>query len=141
MLLSPADDLRFGIIGSTDSVVSDWSARQSLGLASLGIRREDATFGNRYDDPNGQYRVLYASSERIGTFLETLARFRPEPAILAEPIASDPTDELYPTNAPGVIPAAWLRKRAMGTATVAGQFADVGPAAPSYISAAGLPHV
>lgn len=37
----------------------------------------DGTFGNRYDDPEASYRVLYASSERIGVFLETLARFRP----------------------------------------------------------------
>jgi hypothetical protein len=33
----------------------------------------DGTFGNRYDDPQGEYRVLYASSQRIGPFLETLA--------------------------------------------------------------------
>ncbi|MHB8392902.1 MAG: RES domain-containing protein [Candidatus Dormibacteria bacterium] len=33
------------------------------------------TFGNRWDDPQGQYRVLYACSTRLGTFLETLARF------------------------------------------------------------------
>ena len=87
---------------------------------------EDGTFGNRYDDPHGQYRVLYASSQRLGTFLETLARFRPDPAILAEPITEDPADELYPTTAPGVIPADWLTRRAMGTATVVGGFADVG---------------
>ena len=35
----------------------------------------DGTFGNRYDDPEASYRVLYASSQRIGAFLETLARF------------------------------------------------------------------
>ncbi len=39
----------------------------------------DGTFGNRYDDPDASYRVLYASSQRIGAFLETLARFRPGP--------------------------------------------------------------
>ena len=87
---------------------------------------EDGTFGNRYDDRQGQYRVLYASSERIGTLLETLARFRPDPSILAESIASDPADDRYPTNLPGVVSTAWLRKRAMGTATVVGSFADVG---------------
>jgi hypothetical protein len=27
---------------------------------------DDGTFGNRYDDPRGEYRVLYASSERVG---------------------------------------------------------------------------
>lgn len=87
---------------------------------------EDGSFGNRYDDPEKQYRVLYASSQRLGTFLETLARFRPDPTILAARIESDPTDELHPTNPPGAVPAAWLTKRVMGTATVAGDFADVG---------------
>jgi len=37
---------------------------------------EDGTFGSRYDDPRGEYRVLYASSQREGAFAETLARFR-----------------------------------------------------------------
>jgi len=31
----------------------------------------DGTFGNRYDDPEASYRVLYASSQRLGAFLET----------------------------------------------------------------------
>src|SRR5437667_12644959 len=44
----------------------------------------DGTFGNRYDDPQASYRVLYASSERVGAFLETLARFRPDLEVLAE---------------------------------------------------------
>ncbi|MQA00994.1 MAG: RES domain-containing protein [Dehalococcoidia bacterium] len=37
----------------------------------------DGTFGNRWDDPDGAYRVLYASSSRFGALLETLARFPP----------------------------------------------------------------
>ena len=44
----------------------------------------DRTFGNRFDDPNGEYRVLYASSVRLGCFLETLARYRPDMALYAE---------------------------------------------------------
>ncbi len=67
---------------------------------------DDGTFGNRYDDPQGQYRVLYASSERLGVFLETLASFRPDPAILAEPIETCPTDDLYLTSSPGWSPVA-----------------------------------
>jgi len=43
----------------------DWTYAGELG-----------TFDNRYDDPRGEYRVLYASSERLARFLETLARFR-----------------------------------------------------------------
>jgi len=37
----------------------------------------DGTFGNRFDDPEGYYRVLYASSQKLSCFIETLARFRP----------------------------------------------------------------
>lgn len=58
-------------------------------------------------DPAGEYRVLYASSQRVGTFLETLARYRTDPAIVAayEEIASEQEDlEQYPTIAPGVVP-------------------------------------
>jgi RES domain len=38
----------------------------------------DGTFGNRWDDPLGSYRVLYACTRRLGAFIETLARFRPD---------------------------------------------------------------
>src|ERR1051325_5043371 len=44
----------------------------------------DGTFGNRFDDPEGRFRVLYACSARLGCFLETLARFRPDLALYAE---------------------------------------------------------
>jgi len=44
----------------------------------------DGSFGNRYDDPRAEYRVLYACSDRRGAFAEVLARFRPEPAVLRE---------------------------------------------------------
>jgi hypothetical protein len=38
--------------------------------------------------------VLYASSQRTGAFIETLARYRTDPAIVAayEEIVSDPED-------------------------------------------------
>ena len=44
----------------------------------------DGAFGNRFDDPDATYRVLYASSQRLGCFVETLARFRIDPTLLAE---------------------------------------------------------
>jgi hypothetical protein len=90
---------------------------------------DDLTFGNRYDDPKGQYRVLYASDRRKGAFAETLSRFRADLAIVAEyeHIEGDPADEAFaPALAPGVVPAEWLDRRAVGTATVDGEFADVG---------------
>jgi hypothetical protein len=82
----------------------------------------DGTFGNRYDDPRGEYRVLYASTERMGAFVETLARFRPDPALVA---ALDAIDDDEPVTA-GVVPAEWLSDRAMGEATLSGEFARVG---------------
>ena len=68
----------------------------------------DGTFGNRFDDPNGNYRVLYASSTRLGCFLETLARFRPDMALYAELQAIEGEDDFVPV---GIVPRAWLSKR------------------------------
>ncbi|HET7049395.1 MAG TPA: hypothetical protein VFI54_14125 [Solirubrobacteraceae bacterium] len=78
---------------------------------------EDGTFGNRFDDPAGESRVLYASSPRVGAFLETLARYRTDPAIAAEydAIAIEPEDaDRYPTIPPGVVPAEWARRERSG---------------------------
>lgn len=83
----------------------------------------DGTFGNRYDDTEASYRVLYASSQRIGTFLETLARFRPDLEVLAELEEIEGDDE----PPPGV-PRAWLETRMVGEATLEGQFVDIGDA-------------
>ena len=44
----------------------------------------DGTFGNRFDDPEGYYRVLYAASQELSCFIETLARFRPDLTLLME---------------------------------------------------------
>jgi hypothetical protein len=90
---------------------------------------EDGTFGNRFDDPLGEYRVLYASSQRVGAFLETLARYRTDPALVAEyaQIAIEPEDEeLYPTIPPGIVPSDWRSSRMLGRARHDGQFADIG---------------
>lgn len=89
---------------------------------------EDGTFDHRYDDPAGEYRVLYASSDRLNPFLETLARFRPDPAIAATEIARDPRDEGFPTAPPGQIPAKWLEERLLGIARCDAAFADIGHA-------------
>jgi hypothetical protein len=89
----------------------------------------DGTFDNRYDDPQGQYRVLYASSQRMGAFLETLARFRPDPALLAEPITGDPRDAGYPARVAGLVPRAWAQGRRLGTARLTGPFCDIGHSA------------
>jgi hypothetical protein len=84
---------------------------------------DDGTFGNRWDDPEATYRVLYACSQRLGTFVEVLARFRPDKALakeLAEITGED--DGLQP----GELPISWLQRRLVGSAKVSGTFADVG---------------
>lgn len=59
----------------------------------------DGTFGNRYDDPQSTYRVLYASSQRLGCFLETLARFRVDPKLAAELAEIQGEDDFQPLGA------------------------------------------
>jgi RES domain len=81
----------------------------------------DGTFGNRYDDPEASYRVLYASSQRVGAFLETLARFRPDLEVLAELDRIEGDDE-----PPPAVPRSWLDNRLLGEARVEGRFVDVG---------------
>lgn len=82
----------------------------------------DGMFGNRFDDPDRMYRVLYASSRRIGCFLETLARFRVDPKLLAELAEIEGQDDYCPL---GEVPREWLEKRMMGVATASGEYADV----------------
>lgn len=89
----------------------------------------DGTFGNRYDDPRGEYRVLYASSARRGAYVEVLARFRPDPAVeagLGEIEAEPGGDDGGPR--PGQLPREWLESHAVGTARAPGAFAEVGTA-------------
>jgi hypothetical protein len=67
--------------------------------------------------------VLYASSARLGCFLETLARYRPDLALYAELAEIEGPDDLVPA---GVVPYEWFEVRAMGSAEAHGQFADIG---------------
>lgn len=84
----------------------------------------DGTFGNRFDDPESSYRVLYASSQRLGTFMETLARFRPDPEVVAglADIQGDADGALQPGN----VPRSWVEERRVGRGTAVGAFADLG---------------
>lgn len=82
----------------------------------------DATFGNRFDDPEGIYRVQYASSQRLGCFLETLGRFRVDPKLLAELAEIGGENDHCPV---GEVPLEWVEKRMMGVATAGGEYADI----------------
>lgn len=84
----------------------------------------DGTFGNRWDDPAGSYRVLYAASERLGAFIEVLARFRPDPRVAAG--LAEVRGDAGRALPPGAVPVSWLRNRRIGEATISGAFADVG---------------
>src|ERR1044071_8812405 len=83
----------------------------------------DGTFGNRFDDPDGQYPVLYASSARRGCFLETLARYRPDLTLYAELQEITGENDFIP---PGTVPREWLQRSVIGSANAHGRFADVG---------------
>ena len=85
----------------------------------------DGTFGNRWDDPAGSYRVLYASSTRLGAFVETLAPFRVDLAVIAGLQEIDAPGE--PT-ASGVLLRRWIEGRVIGEANLDGSFVDVGDA-------------
>lgn len=84
--------------------------------ADWAFAGEDRTFGNRFDDSEGYFRVLYAGDTRLGCFIETLARFRKGPVDSeVEAIASD-ADHI----SRGTVPASWLSKRCMGEAMIQG---------------------
>jgi hypothetical protein len=87
----------------------------------------DGTFGNRFDDPLGVYRVLYGSAQRLATFVECLAVFRPDPEVLAEcdRIEGDTQDGGEPPGA-GVVPVEWVEQRCVGTGHPEGAFVELG---------------
>ena len=84
--------------------------------------RSDGTFGNRFDDPESYYRVLYASSQEVSCFIETLARFRPDLTLLAELKAIEGEDDFLPL---GGVPPDWCANRVLGTASAEGNYAEV----------------
>ncbi len=63
--------------------------------------------GERYDDPRGEYRVLYTGAPRRVAFLETLAQFRADPALLTAERAAGSADEAE-TEPADLVPQWWL---------------------------------
>jgi len=105
-----------GVIYRLGRVPDPWAVPD---WASAG---PDGTFGNRFDDPDATYRVLYASSQKLGCFLETLARFRLDPKLMAELAEIDGDDDHFPL---GEVPVEWIQRRILGVATAAGEYADI----------------
>lgn len=76
----------------------------------------------------GRYRVLYASSERLGTFVETLAPFRPDPAVVAGLREIDAESDDARPVASGTVPKEWLMHRSIGSGRSRGRYVDIGAA-------------
>ena len=85
--------------------------------------KEDRTFGNRFDDPAGVYRVLHASSQRLGCFIETLARFRVDVSFVADLALMENCEDDF--TAFGTVCKAWIKGRCIGSANVEGEYADI----------------
>ncbi len=83
----------------------------------------DGTFGHRFDDPKSFYRVLYASSQPVACFVETLACYRSDPALLDELNAIDGDNDFSPA---GQVPPDWTESRVLGSAIARGDaYAEV----------------
>lgn len=74
--------------------------------------------GNRFDSPTGAYRVVYFASTLDGCFGETLARFRPDPRVLA--YVEEEWAELGFMKV-GDVPADWRQRRIAVHATFPAQ--------------------
>ena len=66
--------------------------------------------------------MLYASSQRLGCYLETLARFRVDLTLYAELSEIEGEDDFTPL---GHVPLAWARPRMLGSAEHVGKYADL----------------
>lgn len=86
----------------------------------------DGTFGNRFDDPLAVYRVLYASTERLATFVECLAVFRPDPEVLTEYALIQPEADDDEPPAAGVLPVEWFDGPRVGHGRPEGAFVELG---------------
>ena len=97
--------------------------RDAWAVPDWAYAKEDGTFGNRFDDPTGVYRVLYASSQRLGCFIETLARFRVDVSFVADLALMENGEDDF--TAFGAVRRAWLKGRCIGSAKVEGEYADI----------------
>lgn len=85
-------------------------------------------FHGRWDDPDGNFRTIYAGSTLLACLLEVLACFRPDPPLasaIANIIADDDDDERFPTVTAGHVHTAWIKPRMAASGRLSGQFCAV----------------
>ena len=88
---------------------------------------DDGTFGNRFDDLDGYFRVLYTGSSPLTCFVETLARYRKPPNARDLMNALNGIENSGGEQPPfGRVPLSWAARRTLGEAiTSRKRFADV----------------
>jgi hypothetical protein len=82
----------------------------------------DGTFDNRFDDPKGYYRVIYAATQKLSCFLETLARYRSDLSLRSELDEIEGENDFFPL---GTVPQEWCDERLLGSAHAEGSYADI----------------
>lgn len=81
----------------------------------------ERNFGNRWDDPEGEYRVRYAADTRFGAYLEALARFRPDLTLARDSAAIEENDVDAPkTIPPGHLTTDWRLNHTIGKGVTEG---------------------
>ena len=83
---------------------------------------EGTSFEQRFDDPERKYFVLYASSHRLGCFVECLAYFRIDPD---KPGFAELQDKFGNSFPEGTVPPKWCWDRFIQSAKLTGIFAGV----------------
>lgn len=76
--------------------------------------------GNRFDDPQNRYRVLYLAGERRTCFLETLAALRPKTAYLAKLREMPDGDRANDVIEGGFVARDWYLTRHIGRVRLIG---------------------
>lgn len=87
----------------------------------------DGTFGNRFDDSENYYRVLYAAGTPLACYVETLAKYRKPPDIEDLLAQFDAIEGAPGERIPfGKVPKSWAARRVIGEAVPKQRrFADV----------------
>ena len=100
-------------------------SRTGWGVPGWQWQHADGSFGCRWDDPDGGYRVAYMARTALGAYLEALAGFRPDPALVDDGFMPDPAGSDVPTIPPGQVPRSWIGGRRRLDGRLHGRFARV----------------